>query len=688
MYPERKASRVPMRLKTSLLMTLAATGLVACGGGDGDPQEEIAKTCIETGAYACKTGETEPLYTFQWALNYAKSYFQSHADAGAFGGGIDLNVEPVHRQGIKGQGVNVLVLDSGVDLEHEDLKANADYSMSWNYVTGKNDPNPLLTNSRVAHGTNVAGMIAAAQNGKGVMGLAPLARIGGGVMSFDSGRPISAEEWINYYGGAPWSRKAHVINASYGAGMDAQEYDIDSSAELIGLNSLKSLRDGKGIVFVKSAGNSFDSQNVGDERLNCGPLKGAYDCSNPADDVEALEPNVIVTAALNAKGQASSYSSAGSVVWITGMGGEYASNGKYGEVSGLSAAQIASGKTGDGPNIFSTDIRGCSEGYSKTDTSPYPANEFMHGLTSLIAGVKDNPNCDYSNMNGTSSAAPTITGVVALMLSANPDLSWRDVRDILRLSARAVDQAYEKRFRSDLHIDLKQPYNALFDLKTNSFSAVSGNKSHIKINATQVPFELGWTKNSAGIQHSNWYGFGVPDAEKAVELAKLYKKEPHRSKSAKQAMPEFTEVADLEGFSYQKVSLLGEFDGREQVVDQFQVRINARNICLGSVGIAVESPSGTKSMLKMPLDHFVKFGDPKFSENSAVGISDFDNYGAGSYAFYGENGKGKWKIYAVASNPRLDAQAWGHDKACGAAPEQGAFASDALMLVEARLIAQ
>lgn len=663
------------RSSTALLLALSAAGLVACGGGGG--QTAAVADCPETGDYACKTGETEPLYPLQWALNYAKGFFAGHADAGAFGGGMDLNVEPVHRQGFKGQGVNVLVVDTGVDLEHEDLRANADYSMSWNFERQTNDPNPLLTADREAHGTNVAGMIAAAQNGKGVMGLAPLARIGGATLILDDENVQSAENYLDAFGGAAWSGKAHVINASFGSGVLAEKYDYGDHPSLLGLRMMKSLRGGKGIVLVKAAGNSFDLGFAGDLPLDCGPLSGAYDCSNPADDAGALEPNAIVTAALNAKGQASSYSSAGSVVWITGMGGEYASFGRYGEVSGLGAGQIASGRTGDGPTIFSTDIRGCAEGYSRSDADAGKFNAFMRGLTSLVAGTRDNANCDYSNMNGTSSATPTITGVVALMLSANPELTWRDVRDILRLSARVVDAAYDKRSRSDNRGNGQPPYNTLLDLKTNTFTTTAGAAGHIVAGATQIPLELGWTKNAAGNLHSNWYGFGVPDAAKAVELALLYKKEPSRSKPAVQAMPAFRTVAELEGFEYQKVSLIGEFEGQDQIVDQFQVRLSADNICLGSVGIAVESPAGTKSLLKMPLDHFVR-----------LNVSDFAKYGAGSYAFYGENGKGKWKIYALASNPRLDAQTWSSDASCEQAPQDGAVASHAELLVEARLIAQ
>lgn len=661
----------PSRLRWAMLAPLAAAALVACGGGGGggSGSDQSASACPETGEYACKSGETEPLYTFQWALNYSKSWFTDNADAGAYGGGIDLNVEPVHKQGIKGQGVNVLVIDSGVDLEHEDLKANADYEMSWNFETSMKDSNPLLTGERSAHGTNAAGIIGAAQNGKGVMGIAPLVKLGGAALILEGDDTPTSTNYLAAYGGAPWSSKAHVINGSYSEdeAESPHSYSPSENATLAGVRGLKSLRNNKGIVYIKAAGNAFVT--------SCSPLAGAYDCTNPANEPKALEPNVIVTAALNAKGQASIYSSAGSVVWITGMGGEFGSNGRYGESSGLTPQQIAAGKTGNGPTIFSTDIRGCTEGYSQT-TSVNPTT-FMRGISELITGVKDNPNCDYDYMNGTSAATPTITGVVALMLSANPDLSWRDVRDILKLSARAVDQGYEKRTRN-----AAQP-NALFDLKTNSFTSRSGNKSNIIAGASQVPVELGWVTNAAGNQHSNWYGFGVPDAAKAVELAKLYKKEPQRSRSATQVIPAFKVVENKEGFNYQQVSLLGEFTTTSQTVDEFQVRLTGTNICLGSMGIAVQSPSGTVSLLKMPLDHFYKK-----EEDTDKGISEFKNYGLGSYAFYGENAKGTWKIYAVASNPLMDKTMWGQSNSCDAAPADGLLATDATLTLEARVIAQ
>lgn len=606
------------------LLPLIASVLAACDSGSGGQPNLV---CAETGAYACQTGETEPLYTFQWALNYAASYFKDFPDV--FGGGLDLNVEPVHRMGIKGQGINVLVLDTGTDLHNEDLAPNADYSMSWNFVTQQDDPYPDLNANSPAHGTVVAGIIAAAQNGKGVMGIAPRATIGGANYLSGQSQVFAA------YGGAPWSSKADVFNASFGGDTAATSYesDIDNDTTTA-LRGIKNLRQGKGAIFVKAAGNSF---NPG----LCGWQAAYFDCTNPANDVSVLESNVITVAALNAKGSASSYSSAGSVVWVTGLGGEYGGAGNYGEGS----------ENGDGPTIFSTDLRGCIYGFSYTGAE----TPFLRGQT-VRNGRPDNPDCDYTYMNGTSAATPTIAGVVALVLDANPELTWRDVRDILRMSARKVDADYIH------HIPRKgdKPYGALEDLATNQPTSQLGSAADIRDGSTAFPMDLGWQKNAAGYEYSNWYGFGVPDTEKAVELARQYKNDPSLSRAQDVQIPNFSEVAywqlnpltgtessdhagvqiRLGEFPYQRITSLGTFKADAQTVDQLQVRLSGEDVCLGSLGIAAKSPSGTVSLLKLPNDHF-----------KANGINRFHAYTLGSFAFYGEQAKGDWELFAIASNP-------------------------------------
>lgn len=72
--------------------------------------------------------------------------------------------------------VTVAVIDTGIDRLHPDLAANVD-PRSTSCVSGAPDPNPASWNDDSGHGTHVAGIIAAASNGIGVVGVAPNVKI-------------------------------------------------------------------------------------------------------------------------------------------------------------------------------------------------------------------------------------------------------------------------------------------------------------------------------------------------------------------------------------------------------------------------------------------------------------------------------------------------------------------------------
>ena len=134
------------------------------------------------------------------------------------------------------------------------------------------------------------------------------------------------------------------------------------------------------------------------------------------------------------------------------------------------------------PAIMTTDSTGCSSGYVIL-SDMYSANNAFNDN----GNHSENADCNYvSSFNGTSSAAPMVSGVVALMLETNPALSWRDIKHLLATTARKVDE----------------------------------NRAPITLNETIV--EPGWTENAAGYQFHNSYGFGAVDAQAAVTGAQNF----------------------------------------------------------------------------------------------------------------------------------------------------------------------
>ena len=83
-----------------------------------------------------------------------------------------IGSQAAHSMNITGNGVRVAILDTGIDYTHQEFAMN--YKGGWDFVFDDNDPFDDSTNS---HGTHVAGIIAAAANGSGVVGVAPNAEI-------------------------------------------------------------------------------------------------------------------------------------------------------------------------------------------------------------------------------------------------------------------------------------------------------------------------------------------------------------------------------------------------------------------------------------------------------------------------------------------------------------------------------
>jgi len=163
----------------------------------------------------------------QFDIEYLNSWGTQHIDANA-----------AHTSGNKGTGVKIAVIDTGIDYTHEDLDDN--YRGGYDFVFRDNDP---FDDNRNSHGTHIAGIIAAEQNGIGIVGVAPEAELYA-VKVLDGGG-FGLLSWI--LEGIEWAidNQMDIINLSL-QGPDFQSlHDICDSAY------------DAGILVIAAGGNTF-----------------------------------------------------------------------------------------------------------------------------------------------------------------------------------------------------------------------------------------------------------------------------------------------------------------------------------------------------------------------------------------------------------------------------------------------
>ncbi|MBQ9492517.1 MAG: S8 family serine peptidase [Oscillibacter sp.] len=83
-----------------------------------------------------------------------------------------LEMEHVRKNGVTGNGVRVGVVDSGIFKEHEEFQG-VKVLPGTNYCVPEDDPARTDVSDAVGHGTFVSGLIIAAENNAGIIGLAP-----------------------------------------------------------------------------------------------------------------------------------------------------------------------------------------------------------------------------------------------------------------------------------------------------------------------------------------------------------------------------------------------------------------------------------------------------------------------------------------------------------------------------------
>ncbi len=206
--------------------------------------------------------------------------------------------------GYKGQGVRVAVLDVGMYLDHPDLKANINKSLSHNFVTYAGENNPLDPSFTLApefsHATHVAGIIAAADNNIGGIGVAPQAEIISVKVLPDQG--FGYLSWIIKGIMYAADNGAKVINMSIGgavlkgSGQD-QSYHQNIIYAMYAYHDAIQYANSKGVTVISGAGNDaidFDHTGSVDFFPAASPFSLSISATSPVNWYDKLTQGLAV----------------------------------------------------------------------------------------------------------------------------------------------------------------------------------------------------------------------------------------------------------------------------------------------------------------------------------------------------------------------------------------------------------
>ena len=526
---------------------------------------------------------TDPLYQHQWHLdNTAQKAFALNPGTAA----EDLNVDSVIASGLTGKGIIIAILDEDLELAHEDLAGNIVSGGSFNYVNSTTDPT-LPAGGTEGHGTSVAGLAAGrGWNNTGGRGVAPLASLKG----FNILKGTTFQDDLESIGGATYSADVSIFNQSFGVDSRIFVAPLATIIEDQYKASVTSLRGGKGAIFVRSSGNGFTGYEGAGVAADCdAAIAIKISCQNAVMDPSMALPQIITVGALDANGKVASYSTAGSSIWISAPGGE---DGRDGDVANGSLESDL-----NSPAMLTTDRTGCTQGSVRTDAD-FPANVFQNAS---LGDPALNPGCKYtSTFNGTSSAAPVLSGAIALILEARPELTWRDLKQVLQRSAKQVE-----------------PSRA-------AISVALGDGNYIA--------EPAWTTNAMGVKFHNVYGFGGVDAAAAVTLAKSMT--PNN-------LGTFVETTYINSgvvsVAIPDNSIVGASstiaETSSLTIESVRISVDITHPSSGDLGVELTSPSGTRSVL--------------FTIRNGFSTSDDLRMEMMSNAFYDEPSNGTWTLKVV-----------------------------------------
>jgi subtilisin family serine protease len=340
------------------------------------------------------SGDNDPYFNLQW-------------------GSQAIDVAGAWNQGYRGAGVTVAVLDSGVSCLHPDIAPNLLLSQSTSFIAGENVCHPVVNGFN--HGTHVAGIIAAADNGIGTIGVAPLAKILAVRVLSDSGTGNfgAAIQGILYAA----DHGADVINMSLGVngGLPVNGKGANNVSELV--NAVKRAVDyarKRNAITIVSAGNDgMDLDHSSGVKI-CDSDGSCYVANLKAFPAEL--PNVLAISATAPIG----WAKAPTTTFLDNL----ASYSNYG-----SSAIAFAGPGGDDvyPGNENCTVGGITQACWVLDYVFAPGGYSIQNGQAYVS---------WSWAAGTSMAAPHVSGVAALIIGKHGGtMAPSDVERILRASS-------------------------------------------------------------------------------------------------------------------------------------------------------------------------------------------------------------------------------------------------------------
>jgi len=336
------------------------------------------QTADQSVAVAAVTPADESLWPLQWAPFAVKA-------PGAWAAGYT------------GAGVRVAVIDGGVYDAHVDLAGNVDVARSRSFVPGFNFNEDTGT---LWHGTHVAGIVAARDNGVGVIGIAPEATIisvkvihnGGGEFGAVIAGILYASDPI-IAGGAG----ADIINMSFVGQFSKHD---EEAGRLIGaLNKALTYAASRGVLAIAASGNSA---------IDLGQARDFV--AVPAESAEVLAVS---------------------------------SSAPVGFGAGATNYRLPTWYSNYGEGVIT--LAGPGGNFGPDGVCPLGPCWLFDMVVSTSRGTT--PGGSWAFNFGTSMAAPAVAGVAALAKEAHPGISRGALKTLLQRSAddegrRGVDEFY------------------------------------------------------------------------------------------------------------------------------------------------------------------------------------------------------------------------------------------------------